>query len=93
MGSFRRAISVSTGNSGGAVSNVCAEIGGATTAEQNTVSGVWQAGQFVRVTTANTAGTLTLPGLSPTSGATAAQVNAFIAANTERGKKAILVVR
>jgi VCBS repeat-containing protein len=78
---IRRAISVTTGNSGGAASNVCAEIGGAAAGEKNTVSGTWQAGNFVRVTTANTTGTLTLPGLAPTAGATAAQINAFIAGN------------
>jgi large repetitive protein len=78
-GSFRRAISVTTGNSGGASTNVCAEIGGATVAEQNVVSGAWQAGQFIRVTTLNTTGVLTLPGLTPTTGATAAQVNTFLA--------------
>ena len=77
----RRAISVSTGNSGGAASNVCAEIGGAAAGEANTISGVWQTGNFIRLTTLNTTGTLTLPGLSPAAGATAAQVNAFIAGN------------
>ena len=80
-GSFRRAISVTTGNSGGATSNVCAEIGGAG-GDANTVGAGWAAGQFIRVTTANTTGTLTLPGLTPAGPvATATEVNLFLTAN------------
>ena len=70
-----RAIVVSTGNSGGATVNSCAEITG------NTISGAWQVGNFIRVTSNNTTGTMVLPGLSPASGASAAQINAFVQAN------------
>jgi hypothetical protein len=83
---FLRAIILSPGNSGGANEPLCAEIGnntGSNPAEANTITGSWQAGNFIRVTNNNNTAVMTLPGLSPASGATAAQVNAFIqAANT-----------
>ena len=69
---FQRGIIVTPGNSGGATANWCAQITG------NTVSGAWQAGSFIRVSTANTTGVLTLPGLTPLSGATGAQIDTFI---------------
>ncbi len=69
---FLRAIVVSSGNSGGSTANWCSEVTG------NNISGTWQAGNFIRITTNNTTGILTIPGLTPTSGATAAQVNAYI---------------
>ncbi len=69
---FLRAIVVSSGNSGGSTANWCAEV------TTNNISGTWQAGFFIRITTNNTTGILTLPGLSPASGATAPQVNSYI---------------
>jgi hypothetical protein len=77
---LQRAIVVSPGNSGGANNNVCAEIGGAG-GLQNTISGAWQTGFFIRVTNNNNLQALRLPGLTPIAGATAADVNAFVAAN------------
>ncbi len=78
---FLRAIVVSPGNSGGANNPWKAEIGdttGTVPANKNNISGAWQAGFFIRVTNNNNTSALTLPGLTPTSGATAAQVNTFV---------------
>jgi hypothetical protein len=78
---FQRAIAVTPGNSGGANAPWCAEIGdntGSVASDKNTISGSWQTGNFIRVTNNNNSAPLTLPGLTPTSGATAAQVNTFI---------------
>lgn len=83
---FLRAIVVSSGNSGGANNPWIAEIGdttGTVSANKNTISGAWQTGFFIRVTNNNNTAALVLPGLTPTSGATAPQVNAFVqGANT-----------
>jgi hypothetical protein len=83
---FQRAVAVSPGNSAIANSPWCAEIGdntGSVASDKNTITGAWQAGSFIRVTNNNNLAALTLPGLVPTTGATAAQVNAFVqAANT-----------
>ena len=83
---FLRAIVVSSGNSGGANNPWIAEIGdttGTVPANKNNISGAWQAGFFIRVTNNNNTAALTLPGLLPLTGATAAQVNAFVqGANT-----------
>ena len=84
---LQRAIVVSPGNSGGGVVNPwIAEIGdttGTVPANKNNISGAWQVGAFIRVTNNNNTVALTLPGLSPASGATAAQVNTFVeGANT-----------
>lgn len=68
----QRAIVVSPGNSGGAAVNSCAEITG------NNISGNWQAGFFIRITTNNTTGTLVIPGLTPATGAVASQVNTYV---------------
>ena len=70
-----RAIIVSPGNSGGAAVNSCAEVTG------NTITGLWQPGFFIRITSNNTTGTMVLPGLVPATGATAAQINAFVQSN------------
>ena len=78
---FLRAIVVSPGNSGGANNPWKAEIGdttGTVPGNRNNISGAWQAGFFIRVTNNNNTSALTLPGLTPTSGATAAQVNTFV---------------
>ncbi|MFN0071673.1 MAG: beta strand repeat-containing protein, partial [Chloroflexota bacterium] len=69
---FLRAIVVSSGNSGGSSANWCADV------TNNNISGLWQAASFVRITTLNTTGILTIPGLSPASGATGAQVDSHI---------------
>ena len=69
---FIRGIVVADGNSGGSTANWCAEVTG------NNISGSWQAGFFIRITSNNTTGILTIPGLTPTTGATAAQVNSYI---------------
>jgi VCBS repeat-containing protein len=79
--SFQRALVVSPGNSAGANAPTCAEIGGPGAAEKNNISGAWQAGAFIRVTNANNSAPLTLPGLTPATGASTTQVNAFIEAN------------
>lgn len=78
---FLRAIIVDPGNSGGASMTACAEIGGSAPADKNTISGSWQAGFHIRVTNNNNTVALRLPGLSPVSGATAAQVNTFVESN------------
>ena len=78
---LQRAIVVSPGNSGGANTTVCAEIGGPGAGEPNIISGAWQASNFIRVTNNNNSMALTLPGLSPASGATTAQLNTFVASN------------
>ena len=78
---FIRAIVVDPGNSGGASMIACAEIGGSTPSEKNTISGSWQAGFHIRVTNNNNSIALRLPGLSPSSGATAIQVNSFVESN------------
>lgn len=70
-----QAIHVAPGNSGGAAVNSCAEITG------NNISGNWQSVAFIRISTSNTTGTLVLPGLSPTTGASTAQIDAFVAGN------------
>ncbi|PYR76291.1 MAG: hypothetical protein DMF86_12800 [Acidobacteria bacterium] len=70
--SFQRAISVSVGNSGGASVSACVEVA------NNNISGTWQAGNFVRITNLNNALVMNVQGLTPATGATAAQVNAFI---------------
>ncbi len=69
---FIRGIVVADGNSGGSTANWCAEVTG------NNISGSWQAGFFIRITSNNTTGILTLPGLTPATGASAAQVNSYI---------------
>ena len=69
---FQRAIVVSAGNSGGSTANWCAEV------TSNNISGTWQAGSFIRIATLNTTGILTVPGLTPTSGATGPQVDTYI---------------
>jgi fibronectin-binding autotransporter adhesin len=79
--SFQRALVVSPGNSAGANSPTCAEIGGAGATEKNNISGAWQAGAFIRVTNANNSAPLTLPGLTPATGASTTQVNTFIQGN------------
>jgi hypothetical protein len=78
---FQRAIVVSPGNSGGASEPTCAEIGGTLPGEPNVINGAWQTGNFIRVTNNNNTQPIVLPGLTPASGATAAQVNAFVQAN------------
>jgi hypothetical protein len=75
---FQRAIVVDPGNSGGSAMTACADVGGSTVALENTISGAWQTGNLIRVTTNNTTGTLYLPGLTPTSGATATDVSNFL---------------
>jgi hypothetical protein len=77
---FLRAIVVSPGNSGGANTSVCAEIGGPGGGEPNIISGAWTS-TMIRVTNNNNSTALVLPGLSPASGATAAQVQTFVAGN------------
>jgi hypothetical protein len=83
---FQRAIAVTPGNSGGANNPWTVEIGdttGTIAAAKNTISGSWQVGNFIRVSDLNNSAVLTLPGLTPTSGATAAQVNTYLTnANT-----------
>ena len=85
---FQRAIAVSPGNSGGANNPWIAEIGdttGTNAANKNTITGAWggQNGQIIRVTNLNNTPALTLPGLTPASGATVAQVQTFVSgANT-----------
>ena len=69
---FQRGIVVTTGNSGGTSMTACTQITG------NNISGAWQAGNFIRVTTLNTTGVLTIPGLTPLSGATGAQVDTYL---------------
>src|SRR5262249_30773409 len=69
---FLRGIVVSAGNSGGSTANWCAALTG------NTVSGSWQAGNFIRITTLNSTGILTIPNLTPATGATGAQVDTYI---------------
>lgn len=69
---FLRGIVVSAGNSGGSTANWCARVTG------NTVSGTWQTANFIRITTLNSTGILTIPGLTPATGATGAQVDTYI---------------
>ena len=78
---LQRAILVSPGSSGGANAPTCAEIGGSSPADKNVISGAWQTGANIRVTNANNSAPLTLPGLTPATGATTAQVNAFVTSN------------
>ncbi len=78
---FQRAIIVDPGNSGGASMTACTEIGGILGGEPNIISGAWQVGNFIRVTNNNNTVALRLPGLIPSAGATAAQVNAFVQSN------------
>ncbi len=74
---LQRGLIVTPGNSGGASANWCAQVTG------NTVSGAWQASSFIRISTLNTTGVLTIPGLTPLSGATGANVDTYIeGANT-----------
>jgi len=78
---FQRAISIAPGNSGGASTTMCAEIGdntGGVPADENTINGTWQASNFIRITNANNTLAMTMPGLSPASGATGAQVDTFV---------------
>jgi hypothetical protein len=74
---FLRAIVVSAGNSGGANTTVCAEVGGSAAGEPNIISGAWSS-TMLRVTNLNNSTAMVLPGLSPASGATAAQVQTFL---------------
>jgi hypothetical protein len=69
---FQRGIAYSIGNSGGSNMSGCLTITG------NNISGAWQASNFIRITTVNTTGILTIPGLSPATGATGAQVDTYI---------------
>jgi uncharacterized repeat protein (TIGR01451 family) len=78
---FQRAIAILPGNSGGANVTVCAEIGGSVAGDKNTISGAWQTSNFIRLSNLNNTGTMTLQGLSPTTGATAAQVNSYLEGN------------
>src|SRR5207244_3521616 len=80
---FQRAITLDPGNSGGAAVTMCAEIGdntGGVPADENTINGSWQAGNFIRINNGTPRNTvaMTMPGLSPTSGATGAQVDTFV---------------
>ncbi len=87
---FQRAIQV-LANSGGGNATVCVELGdntGLVAGDKNNISGAWAASNFIRVSNLNNATVLTLPGLSPTSGATAAQVNAFIQTHNTFGAPA-----
>ncbi|MBI1765943.1 MAG: Ig-like domain repeat protein, partial [Acidobacteria bacterium] len=77
---LQRAIVVSPGNSGGANTSVCAEIGGPSAGEPNIISGAWQASNFIRVTNNNNSTTLKLPGYGGTALDTTA-VNAFVSGN------------
>ena len=86
---FQRAIVVDPGNSGGANMTACAEIGGTLAGEPNIITGGWQAGNFIRVTNNNNTVALTLPGLSPATGATAAEVNAFVVTNNPTAAGAV----
>jgi hypothetical protein len=72
-GPILRAIIVSPGNSGGASVAACVEITG------NAISDAgWFSGSWIRITNANNTVAMTLPGLTPVTGATAAQVNAYV---------------
>jgi len=70
-----RAILVTPSPSTGATVNACAEI------TTNTISGSWQPGFFVRISSNGNAGTLVLPGLSPSTGASGAQIDTFVEGN------------
>ena len=69
---FQRAIAVLPGNSNGASANWCTQITG------NNISGAWASTQVIRISTLNTTGVLTIPGLSPSSGATGAQISTYL---------------
>ena len=84
--SFQRAITISPGNSAGASFTACAEVGGTGTdsighALANSISGAWQASAVIRITNANNTGTLTLPGLTPATGASTTQIGTFVSNN------------
>ena len=81
---FLRAIVFSIGNSGGSAASGCAEITG------NTINGAWTAASSIRISVINTTGTLILPGLSPTSGATTTQISAFVKGNNTLGALNVL---
>ncbi len=83
-GLFLRAIVFSLGNSGGSAAGGCADISG------NTINGAWTAGSSIRISVINTTGTLILPGLSPTSGATTTQISAFVKGNNTLGALNVL---
>src|SRR5207302_7555688 len=67
---LQRGIAYSIGNSGGSSESGCLN------ATSNSITGAWPLP--IRITTLNTPGTLQIPGLSPSSGATAAQVQSFV---------------
>jgi hypothetical protein len=73
---FLRGIIVSPGNSGGAATTVCADIGGASAGQPNIISGAWSS-TMIRVTNLNNTVLLKLPGYAGAATDTAA-VNAFV---------------
>jgi hypothetical protein len=70
---FHHAVRYSIGNSGGGVT-----AGGCLQVSGNAISGSWTATSVIRITTNNTTGTVTIPGLSPATGATGAQIDTYI---------------
>jgi large repetitive protein len=70
---FHHAVRWSIGNSAGGVT-----AGGCLQVANNNISGAWTAASVIRITTLNTTGITTIPGLSPNTGATGAQVDAYI---------------
>jgi hypothetical protein len=72
---FQRAILLSPGNSAIANEPMCAEVTG------NIISGAWTASNNIRVNNGNNNATMVLPGLSPATGATVAQVQSFVSGN------------
>ncbi len=83
-GVFLRAIVFSLGNSGGSAAGGCADITG------NTINGAWTAGSSIRISVINTTGTLILPGLSPSTGATTTQISTFVKGNNTLGALNVL---
>lgn len=68
---IQRAIAATPGNSGGASTGGCLAISG------NSISGAWQLNNFIRISTLNTTGVMTIPGLG-VNGATNTQVNTYV---------------